>query len=500
MRKKLALILTELFALLLLFSLPLQKADAADNFLDSTAFKDPALYKECLRLADHDGNGIVDENELNDLRFVNLEQLHFSSLAGLGTIPNLETVILAGDYSSFDELKKISHLKELDLSNTNFSDASILAGMTDLTRLDVENCPLKDLSFLKNMHKLEYLNVRNQGLSTLDYIANMPDLKYLYIDGNNITDISVVAKCRNLEDFCTNCNPIADFSPLKSCPRIKLLTIASDKVTDISFLNSLSELTSLNLWSCVNIKDYSPIESKTALTDLVISGSCLKTCPNFKGLTKLTSFVFDGSYLTEDALKAGVPARFADDDEWVKSYAHVEQIVQLENAEAGIEFEGDVLSDTELSVQTTDDYDDLFSPAIANKEGELLEVYDINLKHTAHIDENELIVNIQAAGDSEILFTNLADGEYVIFRRESDDTVTELNCTVKNGQLCFVTEHYSVFALVKTSDKSSGIGGGNGGEKQSVDIQTLLILIAIVVVIAAAIVVPIVVIRKKKKK
>ncbi len=69
--------------------------------------------------------------------------------------------------SSFTELGKLKNLVHLNLSDTNVTDITFLAGLTKLSQLELYGTPVTDFSPLLQMDKLAYLTLGMQDLKQI---------------------------------------------------------------------------------------------------------------------------------------------------------------------------------------------------------------------------------------------------------------------------------------------------------------------------------------------
>lgn len=109
----------------------------------------------------------------------------------------------------------------------------------DLTSLSIDGMGLmdSDLKDIKYMTKLESLVLSNNNLTSIKFVKNMPNLKHLYIHNNEVSDISALKSLKKLEGFGANGNPISDISALSGLTKLTNVWLNDTKVKDISALS-----------------------------------------------------------------------------------------------------------------------------------------------------------------------------------------------------------------------------------------------------------------------
>ena len=131
----------------------------------------------------------------------------------LSTLENLSINKISIGNNDFSQLKGLSNLKNLTITNTNLNDISFMSGLHELQTANLSNNQItRGIYSLSNLNKLESLNLSNntifdissnngtnynnlEVLSNINYAKN-GSLKALYLEGNsNITDWSYVSKC-----------------------------------------------------------------------------------------------------------------------------------------------------------------------------------------------------------------------------------------------------------------------------------------------------------------
>lgn len=143
----------------------------------------------------------------------NVQISSLNNINELSTLENLSINKISIGNNDFSQLKGLSNLKNLTITNTNLNDISFMSGLNELQTANLSNNQItRGIYSLSNLNKLESLNLSNntifdissnngtnynnlEVLSNINYAKN-GSLKALYLEGNsNITDWSYVSKC-----------------------------------------------------------------------------------------------------------------------------------------------------------------------------------------------------------------------------------------------------------------------------------------------------------------
>ncbi len=128
-------------------------------------------------------------------------------------------------YKTLNDLKLLTNLEYLDLSNTKLTSVSSLASLKNLRVLYLYKNSIKDITPLKGLTKLEILSINGNKVSNISTLAGFAQLTELYIRENAITDYSPVAKLKNLNILYLKGNKSINYSKLQT---IKKGLIESD--------------------------------------------------------------------------------------------------------------------------------------------------------------------------------------------------------------------------------------------------------------------------------
>ena len=124
---------------------------------------------------------------------------------------------------------------------TNISDLSPIAGLTNLIHIFSWGNPLNDLVPLAGLTKLRRVDICGADLSDLTPLTQLPNLKELYLAGNGISDISPLARLTGVTRLHLSDNEISDISALAGLTNLTWLGLDHNKITNFSPLDGLRE-------------------------------------------------------------------------------------------------------------------------------------------------------------------------------------------------------------------------------------------------------------------
>lgn len=193
---------------------------------------------------------------------------------------------------------ELESITNLDFSNDNTLDTSILRYTPNLTYLDISSCNLDDLDtfYLQTLNSLETLIISNNDITNLEIIKNLKSLKLLNISGNNITDLSFLDQLVDLIALNASSLPSVFTSKINT-----LSLISGNKIVDVSPLANLVNLECLNLSGNL-IVDVAPLANLINLTSLDISQNAIYDISPLSILTELTEFSAQGQLVNLDPI------------------------------------------------------------------------------------------------------------------------------------------------------------------------------------------------------
>ena len=251
-------------------------------------------------------------SELGNLRTLNLSINDINKIEGLENMTTLEYLDLSdNEITKIEGLENLENLKEVFLNNNQISDITPLSANILLTNLNLKgnteidgnrnnytgerlealnkigeildrggtiNIDIDKLGLFTNYKSLD---LSNQGLTTIEKLEGFTQLTNLNLSNNLIT----------LEDAKSQ-------EILKSMTNLESLNLQNNKVTDITAINSLKNLTGLNLIGQNNNVNLKEIEDIISNLSVKVSSESLKTITNCD-IEKITQLNMSSSQLTE---------------------------------------------------------------------------------------------------------------------------------------------------------------------------------------------------------
>ncbi|KAI9146082.1 hypothetical protein BKA69DRAFT_1163336 [Paraphysoderma sedebokerense] len=140
-------------------------------------------------------------------------------------------------------------VKELNLSNQQFTSIGELPSLTDLRKLNLSNNKLKaGLEELKYCKLLSVLNISGNQFMSLQGVENLTRLQVLNVGRNKVQRISHhFLSLRNLKALILNDNQIKRIENLGQCLELNTLVLSHNRLTEISNLSKCAKLTKLSI-------------------------------------------------------------------------------------------------------------------------------------------------------------------------------------------------------------------------------------------------------------
>ncbi len=221
-----------------------------------------------------------------------------SELSVLGTLPNLETLILKDcSLSNITGLSGAKRLVTLDLSNNAIRDLTGLSFMENLTTLDLSNNALTNLSALSALEKLEALDVSYNSLTSIAPLATCSSLSVLVATNNNLSEIPVFLDTSVLSTLTLDNNALTDITPIAKYSALTGVGLAYNKLTDVSALANLKQLVSVD-FSHNQITKLPAWSKDSALVDLNGAYNQISSVSGLRGLANLNSVDLDYNKIT----------------------------------------------------------------------------------------------------------------------------------------------------------------------------------------------------------
>ncbi len=176
--------------------------------------------------------------------------------------------------SDLKNVKKMTNLSEIIVSNNNLTDLSVLSGITSLEKITFHNNKVKDISFLKNLKNVTVVCADKNGISDLSPLSGLTKLEEFWAYGNNFTDISPLKNCKKLRCVNIGGSSIDDVSPLTNGQALDQLNLSYNTVKDMDgYIASFSGLV-LNPGATLYINNCNPALTEEEIIEIVYSIYC----------------------------------------------------------------------------------------------------------------------------------------------------------------------------------------------------------------------------------
>jgi hypothetical protein len=271
----------------------------------------------------------IDWFALIDVETDNLEFLeHFKNLTTLGLVNSVvndfsfinKHPTLTAIYAEYDETMDYSVFTGLEQIYFNI-EISPDIDLTPITKINIpvyisavffeqwDLSPLMALSGMENL-QLSIYNIReqkldfsplydfaghieltfNQGLSDFSVLTEIKSLRGLSVFGESSFEIDLsplgeLTELRKLVIFSHN-STVYDLSPLANLINLESLVLSSNNIKDISPLENLTSLTELSLMFCTGITDFTPIANLVNLRELNLTGIPLDDVSFLSGMSE----------------------------------------------------------------------------------------------------------------------------------------------------------------------------------------------------------------------
>ncbi|XP_024982892.1 putative disease resistance protein At4g19050 [Cynara cardunculus var. scolymus] len=213
-------------------------------------------------------------NHMTHLRVLNLSETNVDDLPSLSNLSNLRELLLS-------RCAALVHLPSLE-------------SVTKLEVLDVSECrALKDIGddSFKNMTRLQRLDLSETKIKSLPSLSNLTNLRYLLLKNcTNLQNLELKDSLFNLEEL--NLSGITSLKPygsdfIKDMSNLQILDLSCTPVKQLPSMAKLTNLIRLSLANCSCLETLPDLVPLSKLEVLDLSQSSVKHLPNFNNSNKL---------------------------------------------------------------------------------------------------------------------------------------------------------------------------------------------------------------------
>lgn len=163
----------------------------------------------------------------------------------------------------FPNVKELVVFQMTDPESSMFTDHIL----QKVESLDLSWTNISSLTFIKNFNALTYLKLDWTNVCDISNVC-VDNLVELHLQSTKVTDISVLSNAYKLQKLNISFTAVKDINSLSNCTNLTHLSLKSSRAQDISALSHCRKLRYLNLHHCINIRDYSPLNTCPELHDI----------------------------------------------------------------------------------------------------------------------------------------------------------------------------------------------------------------------------------------
>ncbi|MCO6011022.1 NACHT domain-containing protein [Actinoallomurus purpureus] len=213
-----------------------------------------------------------------------LEYLHLSTpdvvhdFTPLSRLPKLTTLHLwAPAVPNLAFVEDLPQLHTLHVGHLeDVADFSPLGAQTSLEKLGLVDCTaLTEVDSLPPLHGLRYLRLTESSLrcGLDDLVGRAPQLRELHLnDSSWVKDLRPLTGLSLTSLGLWGCTGVTDFTPLAELPGLDYLDLEDTGIDDLSPLGRLHELQTIWLRNCTRVTDLTPLQGSRKLRQLYIKG------------------------------------------------------------------------------------------------------------------------------------------------------------------------------------------------------------------------------------
>jgi internalin A len=247
--------------------------------------------------------------KLSRLRILDCSCTDFNDLATLASLAALQSLNCSETrITDLAPLAGLSSLQSLDCSKTRITDLAPLAGLSSLQSLDCSETQITDLVPLAGLSSLQSLDCMSTRITDLAPLAGLFSLQFLDCTNAWVTDLTPLARVSALQSLhCANVH-VTDFALLADLPALRYLDLSATQIADLAPLAGLTALQNLNCRE-TQITDLSPLAGLIDLRYLWcgVNPKVTDLTP-LAGLTALQALECDETRITDLSPLAGLSA------------------------------------------------------------------------------------------------------------------------------------------------------------------------------------------------
>ncbi|MBK6930458.1 MAG: leucine-rich repeat domain-containing protein [Saprospirales bacterium] len=222
-----------------------------------------------------------------------------SDLTPLAKLSNLEELYCSHTLvSDLTLLAKLTKLRQINCSLTQVSDLAPLANLSNLQELECYSTKVSDLSALAKLTNLQELKFYLTQVSDLAPLVNLTKLQKLDCDHSQVSDLTPLSGLTNLQNLHCSSTQVSDLTPLSGLTNLQNLHCSSTQVSDLTPLSGLTNLQNLNC-SSTQVSDLSPLVNLINLEGLYFYSTQVSDLKPLASLTNLKRLAYSSEQLSD---------------------------------------------------------------------------------------------------------------------------------------------------------------------------------------------------------
>jgi Leucine-rich repeat (LRR) protein len=143
---------------------------------------------------------------LTNLRVLNLSYNNIVEVVKLGSLPNLQELLLhKNNLETADEIveMELPALQKLNLAYNDIKEVANIDRFKNLTVLELQHNALETIVGVENLEKLQELKLEFNNLTDLPFIDKLKSIQSLTTEGNNLKE-SIAAQAKAIQQKFRN--------------------------------------------------------------------------------------------------------------------------------------------------------------------------------------------------------------------------------------------------------------------------------------------------------
>lgn len=216
-------------------------------------------------------------NNLFNMTELNLIESEISDLTPLAGLTQLRALRFGTNgVADISPLRDLQNLRELEFSANQVTDLSPLRGLVNLQILGFDNNQVADISPLAGLSELRTLNMAENSIADLTSVTNLRQLTTMTFDGNQVVDLSPLRYLTIMRGISFRDNKVESLAPLAGMSVLERLDASGNLIADVTPLAALPNLFRVKLASN-EIASLEPLRGKSSVQNLDISGNPLES-------------------------------------------------------------------------------------------------------------------------------------------------------------------------------------------------------------------------------